>query len=221
MTRKGASSTYRLWLSIGVGAALWACLVGCEEDDPNNSVVGDGGGGSSAKPGGGSASVGGTTSSASNGGTLSAMAAEFVTATNAVRATVTEPASYKGTWTPLPDVTWSDAVAVSAQTWVDHLAENNDCGLEHENQSTYGENLAMGSGLSATAAVELWASEAGLYTWSAKYTVEDFNKGSGHYTQLVWRDSIQIGCGSASCGQVAVISCRYSPAGNMIGGAVY
>jgi pathogenesis-related protein 1 len=69
--------------------------------------------------------------------------------------------------------------------------------------------------------VNLWAKEASLYTWSATYTMADFNKGSGHYTQLVWRKSIQIGCGSASCGNAKVISCRYSPPGNMLGSSVY
>jgi pathogenesis-related protein 1 len=101
------------------------------------------------------------------------------------------------------------------------LAANNNCGLEHEAQSPYGENLAMGTKLTPQAAVDMWAGEKSKYTWSATYTMADFNAGSGHYTQLVWRTSIQIGCGSATCGNVVVISCRYSAPGNYIGKAVY
>ena len=79
----------------------------------------------------------------------------------------------------------------------------------------------MGSNLTPSGAVEMWASEENLYTWSATYSMADFNAGSGHYTQLVWRTSIEIGCGTASCGNAIVISCRYSPPGNMIGSSVY
>jgi pathogenesis-related protein 1 len=89
----------------------------------------------------------------------------------------------------------------------------------HEGSGTgYGENLAAGTNLTVTQAVNMWAGEASKYTWSAKYTTADFNAGSGHYTQVVWRKSTTIGCGSASCGKTIVISCRYSPPGNVTGG---
>lgn len=186
-------------------------------------------GGSAAAMGGSATGIGGDVSSTggsaastgTSGSGLSGDAEEFVSATNAVRAAVTQPTNYTGTWTPLPNVTWSVAVAASAQAWADHLAQANNCGLEHEDQNTYGENLAAGSNLSPSAAVEMWAGEKDKYTWSAKYSMADFNAGSGHYTQLVWRTSIQIGCGSATCGRSVVISCRYSPPGNMIGTPVY
>jgi pathogenesis-related protein 1 len=150
------------------------------------------------------------------------VAAQYVDAIDAVRAAVTEPANYSGTWTPLPNVTWSDTVAASAQAWATNLATTQNCGLTHESQKTYGENLAMGTNLTPQGAVNLWAGEKNLYTYSAKYSQADFNAGSGHYTQLVWRTSIQVGCGSATCsGNVVVISCRFLPPGNYIGQPVY
>jgi len=234
MAQRRGSRTLPLWLSVGFGAVLFTGLNGCTQDDSSDALPNAGptttSGGSTSVGGGGvggttaaaiATSTGGASSSAPSGSTLSATAAEYVTATNAVRAAVTEPASYTLTWVPLPNVTWSDTVAASAQAWADHLAQVNNCGLEHETQNAYGENLAAGSNLSPTQAVNMWAGEANLYTWSAKYTMNDFNAGSGHYTQLVWRKSIQIGCGSATCGRSVVISCRYSPPGNMIGAAVY
>lgn len=131
---------------------------------------------------------------------------------------MTEPANYSGTWEPIPNVTWSDTVAASAQAWVNTLRDEQNCSLVHEGNTGYGENLAGGSSLTPQSAVDMWAGEKSKYTYSPTYTVADFNAGSGHYTQIVWRKSIQIGCASASCGNRMVISCRYSPAGNVTGG---
>jgi uncharacterized protein YkwD len=161
------------------------------------------------------------TGGSSAGGTNGSTAAQFVDAINAVRAAVTQPSNYSGTWTALPNVSWSDSVAASAQAWASSLAATNNCGLQHESQHTYGENLAAGTNLGAKQSVDLWAGEKDLYTWSPTYSTADFNTGSGHYTQLVWRKSTQVGCGSATCGKAVVISCRFLPPGNYIGQAVY
>lgn len=40
----------------------------------------------------------------------------------------------------------------------------------------------------------------------------------GHYTQIVWRDSVRLGCASVNClngGMYAI--CSYDPPGNYIG----
>ncbi len=144
-------------------------------------------------------------------------AIEFVTAHNAVRAAVTEPADYPGVWEPLPPVIWSETVSASARTWANHLREANGCDLEHEMSGVYGENLAGGGGLTPSGAVDLWASEKDQYVFDPTY---DFV--AGHYTQIVWRDSIEIGCGIATCaGARSVASCRYHPPGNVIGQQPY
>jgi hypothetical protein len=109
------------------------------------------------------------------------VANQYVDTINAVRAAVTQPANYTGTWTPLPNVTWSDTVAASAQAWANNLATNQNCNLVHESQNTYGENLAMGTNLTPQQAVDIWAGEKSAYTWSPTYSMADFNAGSGHY----------------------------------------
>lgn len=174
-------------------------------------------GGTSAKPTGGS---GGKTAS-STGTTGTGAANPYVDAINAVRAAVSKPTNYTGTWAPLPEVVWSDTVAASAQAWADNLATTQNCKLVHESQNSYGENLAMGTNLTPKQAVDMWAGEKNLYTWSPTYSMADFNAGSGHYTQLVWRKSTQVGCGSATCARSVVISCRFSPPGNFMGQAVF
>lgn len=177
------------------------------------------GGTSASKPTGGSASGGKTANSTGTMGT--GVGSAYVEAINAVRAAVSKPANYTGTWAPLPEVEWSDTVAASAQAWADNLATTQSCKLVHESQNTFGENLAMGTNLTPKQAVDMWAGEKNLYTWSPTYSMADFNAGSGHYTQLVWRKSTQVGCGSASCARSVVISCRFSPPGNFMGQAVF
>jgi uncharacterized protein YkwD len=191
------------------------------------ATTGVGGSGAGGRTGGGTRGTGGALApgaggaSAGGGGAPADVASQYVDAINAVRSAVTQPAGYVGTWAPLPNVTWSDTVAASAQTWANNLATTNNCGLQHESQNTYGENLAMGTNLTPKQAVDMWAGEKNLYTWSATYSMTDFNGGSGHYTQLVWRKSTQVGCGSATCGRNVVISCRFLSPGNFIGQAAY
>jgi pathogenesis-related protein 1 len=146
-----------------------------------------------------------------------AEARKFVDAHNTVRAAVQEPANYMGHWAPVPPVIWSDEIASSAKAWAEHLRDTRKCGLLHSD-SRYGENLAAGKEMDAKRAVRMWAGEIDEYTYSPVY---EFEKRYGHYSQIVWRSTTDIGCGRATCGSNTVVVCRYSPAGNRIGKAPY
>jgi hypothetical protein len=40
---------------------------------------------------------------------------------------------------------------------------------------------------------------------------------AGHFTQLVWKDTTNLGCGlNTRCG-MAIYVCQYAPAGNVMG----
>jgi pathogenesis-related protein 1 len=93
-----------------------------------------------------------------------------------------------------------------------------DCGLQHASGTGYGENLAAGSNVGAQRAVDMWANEKSNYVYSPDYV---FENGTGHYTQIVWRTSVRIGCASASCGGRSVVVCRYDPPGNFIGNEIF
>ena len=142
----------------------------------------------------------------------------YVDGHNAVRAAVQKPASYSGSWAPVPPVTWSGEVAASAQDWANHLRDSMSCGLMHASGTGYGENLAAGSNVGAERAVQMWAEEIENYTYSPQY---EFTNDTGHYTQIVWRKTTQIGCASAKCANSSVVVCRYAPPGNYIGQQPY
>jgi len=145
-------------------------------------------------------------------------ASEFVAEHNRVRASVTAPPNYVGTWAPLPFVVWSSTVAASAQAWANHLRDVNNCTLAQDTSTSYGENLAYGSvGFGPKQTVALWEQEEADYAYSPSYSPV-----AGHYTQLIWRESTQIGCATAVCSTGwKVMVCRYSPAGNVIGAQPY
>lgn len=150
-----------------------------------------------------------------------AMAEEALAAHNLVRSQVAQPANYPGAWSALPAMIWSDEVAASAQAWADSLtAPNLNCRLMHENGGTLGENIAGGYlGYSPKRAVDDWAVEKQDYAFNPVY---EHNNAWGHYTQIVWRSSTELGCGMAFCNNgTNVIVCRYRPAGNVRGAQPY
>jgi len=107
----------------------------------------------------------------------------------------------------VPPLSWSASLAKAAQAWADR------CVFEHSN-TNYGENLAQGTGeYSGADAVNDWYNEISAY---------DFNnpgdsEATGHFTQVVWKETKKVGCGVAQCSDGALYVCNYEPAGNMQG----
>ncbi|XP_050210806.1 basic form of pathogenesis-related protein 1-like [Mercurialis annua] len=117
----------------------------------------------------------------------------------------------------LVPMTWDNTVAAYAQNYANQRI--NDCALMHS-RGGYGENIAWGSGdLSGTSAVKLWVDEKAFY---------DYNTNScaggqcGHYTQVVWRKSVRLGCARVKCRNGGTfITCNYDPPGNFVGQKPY
>lgn len=117
----------------------------------------------------------------------------------------------------VPNLTWSAQMAADAQAWA------NACNFAHS--SVGGENLWMGSPSgphTAKSASDSWYDEIRVYDFNnprASYVAwqSDRSKEVRHFTQLVWRNTTQLGCAKALCGSQDYWVCRYSPVGNFNG----
>ncbi|XP_059149268.1 uncharacterized protein LOC131936348 [Physella acuta] len=124
-----------------------------------------------------------------------------------------------------PPLTLSDDLNEYAQNYANHLAKigkmvHSDCDMNGER---LGENLAYkwtsapgGADMTGAEPTEMWYSE-----------IEDFKRygdasnifsGTGHFTQVVWKSSKQLGMGKAktSDGKVFAVG-SYRPPGNYVG----
>ncbi|KAF5731876.1 hypothetical protein HS088_TW18G00562 [Tripterygium wilfordii] len=131
---------------------------------------------------------------------------DFVDAHNAARAQVN-----------VGPMAWDDGVANYAQNYANQ--RKGDCNMVHSGGKQYGENLAWSSGdITATDAVNMWVAEKANYN----YESNSCNGVCGHYTQVVWRKSVRLGCARVGCdnGGTFVI-CSYDPPGNYNGELPY
>uniref|UniRef100_A0A6S6SD88 SCP-like extracellular n=1 Tax=uncultured Thiotrichaceae bacterium TaxID=298394 RepID=A0A6S6SD88_9GAMM len=137
----------------------------------------------------------------------------------------------------LPALTWSGELVRYSQSWANHLVSNNSCRMQHRshagsNPKKYGENLFWGSALkwsdgrresqkiTAQEVAREWAIEVQHYSYSRNSCRP--GEQCGHYTQMVWRDTRQVGCAMTLCpdqGQIWV--CSYNPPGNWVGQRPY
>jgi hypothetical protein len=125
----------------------------------------------------------------------------------------------------VPPLSWSNTLAVNAQTWAQHMATINQ--MIHSDDFSYGENIAgtshgnspRGNLDTLTKMVESWDVEKN--NWQGGVLTEENAASAGHHTQMVWKDTKQIGCGVAAATVDDYLVCQYSPTGNSIGKAPY
>jgi hypothetical protein len=145
---------------------------------------------------------------------------------------------------PIDPLIWSDKLASSAQNWAEHLASIGK--LEHsgsgENLSSIGSSYTDSieswadekkDNLQDSWANELWSGQshkfpdAGPQVCACPGNCKGQNLcyisktcdfcDFGHYTQIVWRGTNEVGCGEKD----GIRVCQYAPAGNTWGGKVY
>ena len=121
----------------------------------------------------------------------------------------------------VPALKWSDRLASNAQGWANNLAARGGKTLQHSSGSGEGENLWMGSAgyFSQQTMVDGWGGEKKYYKPGVFPDVSTTGNWSdvGHYTQLVWRNTTEVGCAIATAGGNDILVCRYSPPGNYMG----
>jgi uncharacterized protein YkwD len=112
-----------------------------------------------------------------------------------------------------PPLRWDERLQRVAQGWADELVRRG-CAFEHAD-SPYGENLAAGTSgsLNAEAVVAMWHREVSEYDFARG----GFSMQTGHFTQVVWRGTERVGCGTATCNGLDLFVCNYDPPGNVQG----
>lgn len=135
---------------------------------------------------------------------------------------------------------WSSSLQQKAEQWAASLKTQNNCQMKH---SGPGENLfwasakktatskdASGNWIWQSAvqdvkeadAVASWVSEKQWYSYPTNACSAPADKACGHYTQVVWKATTEVGCGKAICAdKTQVWVCNYAPAGNVVGQKPY
>ncbi|MFZ0557305.1 MAG: CAP domain-containing protein [Nitrososphaeraceae archaeon] len=136
----------------------------------------------------------------------------------------------------VPPLVWSDKLAADAKPYAEHLLTTAE--LEHPSQEWVdthpnslpgyeGENLAWRGNTTTVPMAQMqqgWISEKNDY--HGQLISNDWSPGDpliGHYTQMVWNTTTQVGCATSSGGPYGrdVLDCRYSPVGNIVGQKPY
>ncbi len=137
----------------------------------------------------------------------------------------------------LQPLKWSDKLADYSQQWANHLGKGNSCKMYHRSGSPkHGENLYISSPViwrvgnkevsrernrvTIEDVVKVWTDEERWYNY--KNNSCQPGQQCGHYTQIVWRETTEVGCAVKYCGdQSQNWVCSYNPPGNYVGKRPY
>lgn len=136
----------------------------------------------------------------------------------------------------VPAMSWSPKLEQQAEQWANHLKDELACRMKH---SGPGENLYWASpkksaskkdaagnwiwenslqAVTPADVVASWGSEKTWYDYATNSCNAPKGKACGHYTQVVWKNSVEVGCAKAVCGDFSQVwVCNYAPPGNYVG----
>jgi hypothetical protein len=120
------------------------------------------------------------------------------------------------------NLTWNRGIANLAQQYATTLAVNGTFVhgmLYTEDNSRVGQNLAAFTSSNAplsdlpSVATQLWYNEVNKYNWSMPGSRPE----TGHFTQLVWKDTVYLGMGMHTHNRRTVVVANYYSPGNVVG----
>jgi len=131
------------------------------------------------------------------------------------------------------ELSWSNSLAEDALLWAKNLALKDDMyHSSNESRPGQGENLSYSyrssngnptfSETPGKDASSAWYNEIKDYTYAEIGSSKNANVVIGHYTQMIWNTTTEVGMARAisTSGSVYVVA-RYSPQGNWIGRQPY
>ena len=115
-----------------------------------------------------------------------------------------------------PPLTLNKDLCKIAQAYAEKLLQNNSLSYSFGNYkgNDMGENIFMcqGSEATGTMATDDWYNEVKSHNFK-----KDFQKGTGHFTQIIWKDTKEVGFGIANRGNTYYVVANYYPPGNFLG----
>jgi len=119
----------------------------------------------------------------------------------------------------VPPLTWSNELSKVAKKWALEL-QKQGCAFKHSKYQ-YGENLFTGTTgyFDAEYVVSAWGSEKEFYNYKKNKCKN--GEMCGHYTQMVWNNTTEVGCAKITCNGMDIWVCEYNPPGNYIGKKPY
>ncbi|XP_014862055.1 PREDICTED: Golgi-associated plant pathogenesis-related protein 1-like [Poecilia mexicana] len=118
-----------------------------------------------------------------------------------------------------PKLTYNSELNAAAQKWAAHLLENKTLG---HSDTDDGENVFYSF---SSQKVSPEGSQA-VASWYDEIKDYDFSKPghqpkTGHFTQVVWKSTMELGVGLATDGNTIFVVGQYRPAGNITNSGYY
>lgn len=115
-------------------------------------------------------------------------------------------------WHRAPPLVWNATIAAAASRWA------SQCPNGHDPNRTWGENLLWGSGIETSSIGALAVREFHKEVVYYDFNNPGFSQATGHFTQLVWVGSTQVGMAVNVCPSgTTIVVMKFYPPGNYLG----